>query len=182
MLEAFSPKNRWVFESECESVHIPEGCVYAHGYECYTVRAYVWISAWERLSLGEISGRAQRAEWKKCAHDTSQPHYTMEGRESMYPCSANYDPSCSPAHSISLLRLPPGQRWFNDERERTRERPLWLFICSRQVHWPCYCLTETDFKHTHTQMHAHWEIHKQRYWPCTLVKIASRDTLIRFQK
>lgn len=68
------------------------------------LRAWVWVLCCvcicmsvcvrERLCLGELSGRAQRAE-KTCAHDTSQPHYTMEERER----------ACTPA-ALTMIPLP----------------------------------------------------------------------------
>lgn len=40
-------------------------------------------------------GGAEKKEEKSCAHDTSQPHYTMEGRAR----------ACSPA-ALTMIRLP----------------------------------------------------------------------------
>lgn len=46
-------------------------------------------------SLGELSGQAQTAE-NTCAHDTSQPHYTMKERER----------ACTPA-ALTMIPLSP---------------------------------------------------------------------------
>lgn len=81
-----------------------------HMYECEWMRAAVsggakWASTESRKDL--------------CSWHISATLHDGGERESMYPCSVNYDPSLSASlsHSISLLRLPPGQQWFNDERD-----------------------------------------------------------------
>lgn len=56
-----------------------------------------WASAESRVKKKKKGGGKQkkRKEEKSCAHDTSQPHYTMEGRTR----------ACSPA-ALTMIRLP----------------------------------------------------------------------------
>jgi len=85
-------------------------------------KTYLWAGVFYHVCICMsvcVSGGAKwaRAESRKdlCSwHISATVHDGGEGK-SMYPCSANYDPSLTP--SISLLRLPPGQPWFNDERD-----------------------------------------------------------------
>lgn len=73
-----------------------------------------------------VSARVSRCVWgSKVGEQREQKRLVLmthlslgtrwRGGETMYPCSVNYDPSLT--LSISLLRLPPGQSWFNDERD-----------------------------------------------------------------
>ncbi len=141
---------------------------------CVCICMSVCVCVRERLCLGELSGRAQRAE-KTCAHDTSQPHYTMEERER----------ACTPA-ALTMIPLPlprsltpsPSSGSHQDSDDLMM-RETTLIIHTQQTSPLAALLSHTDtHTHTHTRSniyrharvttdagahtHAHSEIHKYR--------------------
>lgn len=143
MLEAFSSMktcSTWVWDSVWMSVHSWRMCLCAWVWLLHRACICMNMCAWERLCLRELSGRTGGKK-TPCSWHISATLHDGGKRESMYPCSANYDPSPSLSHSISLLRLPPGQRWFNDERET-------ILIIHTQQTSPLAVL----LSHTHTHM------------------------------
>lgn len=116
------------------------------------------VSAWEQLCLWELSGRAQRAE-KTCAHDTSQPHYTMEERER----------ACTPA-ALTMIPLPcsltpsPSSGSHQDSDDLMM-RETTLIIHTQQTSPPAVLLSHTD---THSNIYRHARITTDALThPCT---------------
>lgn len=119
------------------------------GYQRYTRRAYVWMCVCvcmrERLCLGELSGRAQRAE-KTCAHDTSQPHYTAEERER----------ACTPAAQTMIplprsLLTPSPSSGSHQDSDDLMMRETTLIIHTQQTS----PLAAADVSHRHTHAFQH---------------------------
>lgn len=130
------------------------------------------------LCLGELSGRAQRAE-KTCAHDTSQPHYTMEERER----------ACTPA-ALTMIPLPlprsltpspsSGSHQDSDDlmmRETTliihtqQTSPLAVLLSRTDTHRDIYRHERND-RWTQTPMHSRKYTNKDKYRDTGLVQYA----------
>lgn len=137
-----------VFDSVRECLYTPE----------QRARMYEYVCARERMCLGELSGRAQRAE-KTCAHDTSQPQYTMEERErACTPAALTMIPRSLPR---SLAPAPSlGSHQDSDDlmmRETTliihtqQTSPLAVLLSHTGVHEPQICTGAHTY--SHSEMH-----------------------------
>lgn len=170
-LEAISSKKRcnmcarWV--AEWISAHSWIMCLRACVWVFYCEWICMKVCVWERLCLGELSGRAQRAE-KTCAHDTSQPHYTIEERER----------ACTPAAPamipLSLPRslTPSSSSGSHQDSDDLMMRETTLIIHTQQTSPLAVLPSPTDtlafervqtctYNDTHTPT-AHSEIRKQK--------------------
>lgn len=156
----FQEGKRYVCLTQCASV-----CTLLNNVH---VCACVWICVRTRA---DVSGGAKwaSAESRKdlCSWHISATVHDGGERASMYPCSANYDPSLSPSlsRSISLLRLPPGQWWFNDERDHfdysyTADKSAGRAVVSHRR-------TQTSDMHRRTHILTLRNAQIQQRWPCT---------------